>query len=706
MRASELTRLQRYFRDLFIDELRVDDGWSEYIDLLVRNLALGSYSYLQTGGVPYLFRLGDFGALTGNVRSGSVTSSTDASGVVSAIPFCPIMDVGDFYVLCFNLPVSSADSVWFDFGTADGTPIRLVGTEQEVVYEESAGSGSCVSYFPTASFYVPATSQEALSFVQGDSLHLPSGISSWSALAWSSYADLLRDITFFVRIPKVVEVSVGEPLLVWDGSGESTVLTDYEIAGFQLDSIPMQLNGSFILQARQAQGSGDSLYGVSATQAGIFETVRGFALDFERTPYRLYLASGVDMGQTERVYDRFVEFRQQLDGDQPLEEGWPVVSWDYPSYPELLGLVAAERTLVSTVFDSWGKDESSESGLHTLVSSSSLNPALRAMYRKYGRGIIGYDKGFWVVVNNSLLQQVYGLGSTYKPSGVIRVLEGSVEDGQLLVQFAPSGRSADALDSPLPSFRLDAEEDTQDIKFRTLADGELLPEPVGGIPESAKLIVESDYRAYNDAGGFVIGTPVPRGSGNSSELLLVEESHPIQTYESITKDYHTLSVQSGATDVVLVSFACRKDDFARMLLDGGFISDLSEVDAYIAWMESVLRRSVPVGIDLQVVFNPPPTELGVAIGAQEDGLLDAGSFHLLVDPLEYFIKAGVKHDLFYAIAVRSNVEWRVSTQGISDFVLVRTIGAVAWAEEITIDFDGISVEFEMWSSEAFTVELR
>lgn len=57
---SKYKRLLDSFKDLFLDELLVDPGWSAYIDLLLRNIDVSSLSLCRANGFPYEFHLSDY----------------------------------------------------------------------------------------------------------------------------------------------------------------------------------------------------------------------------------------------------------------------------------------------------------------------------------------------------------------------------------------------------------------------------------------------------------------------------------------------------------------------------------------------------------------------------------------------------------------------------------------------------------------------
>lgn len=692
----ELTRLQRYFRDLFVDELRVDEGWSEYIDLLVRNLSLGNFDYLQTGGVPYTLHLGDFAGLLG-YSEGSLQDTPD-SALQTA--FCVVKRTDTAYILCFNAPRGGNDVAWFDYGEA-----RITSTMQEVVYRD-AGDASHIGYFRTASFYTP----KALTQVYEDGVAVYDELDlassywdasrglvspiSWDSLPWQESVELFDYSTsdqpcmLLMRVPYDVEESVGVSLR---GHGGAVYPTDLEVAGIQLDSIPDTLNGSFILQSRQHSGAGTTLYGVNATQAGLFELLRGLGLPVS---FRLYLAVGLQYGDPRVVYPNYVEVRQVMDalrGSGGLSP-WPVVSWGYGSYPEVVGMVVAEPTLVNPKYDRWGYDKD---GVECLVSSSSLNSKLREVYNRYGVSIFGYDKKLWVVCNNSRLEERIGLGSPYRATGSILVVDGSVdEDGVLQVAFDASGESLSG-DFTLKTYQ------SGDIRFAVLSEGEPWPTASGGLTTDLEYINSADSGEYSSSGGFLIGLPVASSSAPSTQTILTDESHPMELYEGITKDYRLTSLHSDSRpDTVIVSFDCSKSEFAELLKSLGLIDSLDDVDAYIAWLEDLLRRSVPLGMDVSVVFTPTTSSIAVGVSSIARGV-DAQELYLLVDPLQVVVHS--PKPLYHPIVVRSNMEWVVD-MAESEGLLVRRKGTLSWTTNLETSFMGETLEIEVSSSGKFRVK--
>lgn len=691
----KLTQLQRYFRDLFIDELRVDEGWSEYIDLLVRHLSLGSFDYLQTGGMPYTLRLGDFAGLLG--YDGGSLQGTPDDALQTA--FCIVKRIDTAYILCFNAPRGGNDVAWFDYGTA-----RITSTLQEVEYMD-ADNASQVRYIPTASFYTPKALSQVYEGGVGiyDELDLATSFwdasrglmspMSWDDLPWQESVELFDYSTgdqpcmLLMRVPYDVEESIGVSL---KGYGGTTYPTDLRVAGIQLDSIPDTLNGSFILQSRQRSGAGTSLFGVNATQAGLFEILRGLGLPVS---FRLYLAVGLQYGDTRVVYPDYVEVRQVMDalrGSGGLSP-WPEVSWGYGRYPEVVGLVSAERVLVNPKYDSWGYDKN---GVECLVASSSLNSKLREVYNRYGVSIFGYDKKLWVVCNNSRLEERVGLGSPYRATGSILVIDGDTDgDGVLQVEFDASGKAYG------DDFTLKTYQDGG-IKFAVLSDDEPWPTASGGLTTDLEFVTSADSSAYGTAGGFLIGLPVEDGA-RQTQTILTEESHPMESYEGITKDYRLTSLHDdGRPDTVIVSFNCSKSELAQILLDMGLIDSLDDVDDFIAWLEDLLRRSVPLGMDVSIMFTPTTSSIALGVSSVARGV-DEQELYLLVDPLQVVVHS--PKPLYHPIVVRSNVEWTVDMMA-SEGLLVRRKGTLSWTTNLETSFVGETLEIEVSSSGKFRVK--
>ena len=72
---SNLSNIKQKFRSLFNDELLADEGWSAYIDLLLRNLDTSFLQFCRLNGFPYSIKLSDY--YTRSDKEGVVTYTSD-----------------------------------------------------------------------------------------------------------------------------------------------------------------------------------------------------------------------------------------------------------------------------------------------------------------------------------------------------------------------------------------------------------------------------------------------------------------------------------------------------------------------------------------------------------------------------------------------------------------------------------------------------
>ena len=58
-----LDAVREVFRSYFLEELRVDPGWDEFLELILSNMDLRALDFMQSNGVPYSVAFNDFGTL-------------------------------------------------------------------------------------------------------------------------------------------------------------------------------------------------------------------------------------------------------------------------------------------------------------------------------------------------------------------------------------------------------------------------------------------------------------------------------------------------------------------------------------------------------------------------------------------------------------------------------------------------------------------
>ena len=71
---SNLSTIKQKFRSLFNDELLADEGWSTYIDLLLKNLDTSFLQFCRLNGFPHKLNLSDY--FTRSEKEGNVSYSS------------------------------------------------------------------------------------------------------------------------------------------------------------------------------------------------------------------------------------------------------------------------------------------------------------------------------------------------------------------------------------------------------------------------------------------------------------------------------------------------------------------------------------------------------------------------------------------------------------------------------------------------------
>lgn len=738
--VGEITVLQRHFRELFLEELQADAGWSAYIDELVRHIDLSGFDYLQSGGVPYLFKLSEYLG-TGDGDSIVSLTSVDGAGQVFA--------GSDAYYVVLNAPRGESSAAWLDFveGTWVTVPqARIVYVDSSMPAEGNVSSYVHTSYVLTGQLLRPSylkapegvfvpTYDVASQLYSGGVLNVGYLGNTSSAVPWEPRVKLTTYSTVgdggdqpcmvVIRVPFYVESEFGVPLEVaWDasisaqasvydltepqrvvgsdGSVHYYIPTDLSLVGLQVDGIPWLVNGAMVRASRGERGIGKTLYGVSPSARGLFETMYGLGLDYVKFPFQFYLSSSVSLGDTVIPYPHYVSIREYLnplsssDGEAGGPAVWDRVSWGY-SLPvgssfDVAGFVASECTPTDASRDRWGVDSD---GVFKLVDSTGQDTVLRNLYNKYGHSIFGYDKKLWVVLNNGDGGECFYLGGPFTPRGGLTVLDG----WDKRVRFDAGG----TVMAP-PSFRI--ESDVSEIKWVEIESPSVLNDIVGSGSLSGDVVTIDSFEEYTRLGGFVIGTP---SNGGSSVVrpLMSEGSHPFVLPEGVTKHYGDLSLQEDAlsrVDRLTVAFTGTKSAFGARLVEEGRISSLDVLDAYLEWLKGVLERSVPIGIDVEIIFITPPTELDLDVAvvtAEGDGVFTNGGPYLLVNPTENHIIEGI--DILYSVVVRSDVSWWVDMK--SEPVLgVRLAGGSRWEKSIDVDVTDGSVGVELYAGSTWNLK--
>lgn len=618
--------VRQAFRRYFIDELRVDPGWSEYIDLLVSALDVRAIHYLQSAGVPFEFLFSAFGSLFESSNSFvQVYHHKDGED-----------DKNAYTLLGFNMPFGA--TTYYDFGEA-----RVTSMLQDV----KDASGVLTSWATCSLWVVPDTVTLEVLLAAGD---------SWASFVaenavWDSSVDLFKyDVStpccFFVR--------------VWDylhDSSDSLISPetkkDPSCVGLQLVGVPDGVNASFVSGARQSSGVGNSLYGVSPYAVSLFRRLFGLGIDYTLCPFRVYLVAGSNLGSTTVEWDSWVEFRQVLDA---LNSFAPLSG---SGYSELVGLVAAEDSLVSAVHDLWGTGDN-------VVSSNSPSASLRAIFAKYG-SIVGYDKKLWVVGNNS-------------PGSKLIYLAGYPDSSS---EWGSSARYVWASPSETTISEEASTSSAPGGSFKVGYGGG----SSAGSGWSAKLTSDysvppqiyhsSELLPYAGFEGIVFGTPVSDADPVSIPLVTPDSATSASSISyGITKDYYDLSLNAGSIDRIILSFGCSQAQFYSMLLASGLASSESECDGFIRRLEDILSASVPIGVRVQIEFNyrPSRVELSFAVNTPDLSpfvLFDDGGSGVSTKTISVGAVAGST-----TVDILSNSEWVVSGSGVGPFARVSVDGKV------------------------------
>lgn len=116
---SNLSTIKQKFRSLFNDELLADEGWSAYIDLLLKNLDTSFLQFCRLNGFPHKLRLSDYFTRSekeGNVSYSSSMFDIEVSNNVVTLTYPNRYKLDD----SGNKVLKSEDEIeYFDFGNVD-----------------------------------------------------------------------------------------------------------------------------------------------------------------------------------------------------------------------------------------------------------------------------------------------------------------------------------------------------------------------------------------------------------------------------------------------------------------------------------------------------------------------------------------------------------------------------------------------------------
>lgn len=605
-----LDAVREVFRSYFLEELRVDPGWDEFLDLILSNMDLRALDFMQSNGVPYSIAFNDFGDLF------------KTSG-----PFVEVLHVSDssrssegYTLLGFNMPLrykflsesglTTTDLQWFDF-----TAASLMSRPQSVSYYTSTDLDAAPQWLlrPSCYYYVPQTEEEAVSLdtLQGLSVLVEPVV----PITWSERVDLFtyadgKPCCFFVKIWDYVHDESGAIL-------RDAVSGEYfpTIPALQLATVPETLNGAEILNARRRSGAGTSLYGTSPYASALFGALFGLGLNYAEVPFRIYLASDDRLGTPTASYSSFVEFWQVLDA---LHDFLPRSVF---LNPEVVGLVSAEDTRVDAVRDYWGTGDS-------IVSSFSTKDRLRRIATRYG-SILGYDKKLWVVGSNAPFSDLNFLGHDGGDASAPYINTLPTD-----MYFTQYGSSASA---PGGSVRVFSDVAAWEAYVYNTSD------PIYISPVTIRL----DLSSWS---GKLLVSPTD-GSG-VTDYLVTPDSRLGEPVYGITKNYVDMSIPDGFINRLVLSFGVSEDTFIASQFGG----DSAAASAFLSRLQSLLEGAVPAGVSVQVLFGTDAHPVTLRF-AMEVGTPD---FFIRVSPS--VVTSSGSESFSSSVSVESNTAWHVTSR--------------------------------------------
>lgn len=171
---SNYNTIRDKFKSMFLNELLVDDGWSAFIDLLLRNIDVSFLQFCRTNGFPYELHISDYVERTADTPPSFVSEVFDVqySGGVVTLTYpksatSPRFDFGDVTIAFNKEPLLRLsvleDGKWSDLYTYDegsglvtGQPIIELNasTSFRVEYLDTLEDGSVADLYSTL-LYLP-----------------------------------------------------------------------------------------------------------------------------------------------------------------------------------------------------------------------------------------------------------------------------------------------------------------------------------------------------------------------------------------------------------------------------------------------------------------------------------------------------------------------------------------------------------------------
>lgn len=639
-----LGAMRQVMRELFLEELRIDQGWSEYIDLLLESIDLSALAYTQTNGMRFALKFDEYASLY-SAAYGCISSyrGTDSTGA--------------FTMYVVNPYVTDSVHTYYDY-----TDCRIQSGVQTVSYTSSPAQGGTLqeSSFHQCWLYVPSgeeTVDGSLVLSQPWRDTNVSPVSLWTdreslGISWDRVVDLYPTVdpvhgdslpcTFMVVVYDDLHTDAGD--VVMDYTSGSAVPVPCSGAGVELARVPQQLNLSAIYSARYRSGAGVTLNGIKPFMAGMWSIVTGLGLtNTSPIPYRFHYYSGVDRGIGTRDYPSaetlgYVDFRGQVDATASAVSGGnylsPAMTADY------VGAIAAAPTpLVSCVWDRWG-----------VLSQTA---------------ILGYDKKYWVVRSN---RQASDIDVLY----IGGVSGSSVVWGDSGVYPSSPGVSFSPLSVSLGQQPQDSYSGVSTYGSGTISLSRVSPETQVE-PSITDYPSVGDFNTTTDGDGFLVGTP------EGLPLVLPNSVLGYDDY-GLHKDVHLLSYTTSGVDRIVLSIGCLKQVFASWLVSQGFIDSVSDVDSYIADLTALLQKSAPVGITVQVSFEQ--IDMPVPLGAYAS----SESVTLFIEVTPESGSVGKSGGSVSAV-VSANVPWQVAGE-VGPYIRVQAQDG-SWGTATEVTFDGI-----------------
>lgn len=216
---SNLSTIKQKFRSLFNDELLADEGWSAYIDLLLKNLDTSFLQFCRLNGFPHKLNLSDYFTRSekeGNVSYSSSMFDIEVSNNVVTLTYPNKYKLDD----SGNKVLKAEDEIeYFDFGNVDVRfePTKIVkaevfqGNEWVEVYTYNSQSGKSFGdpYFELSGdsgFRITYNDSEdgVVYYPEFELLYLPESINPASIVSYKKSNFLVLDKNVLPTSPQAL----------------------------------------------------------------------------------------------------------------------------------------------------------------------------------------------------------------------------------------------------------------------------------------------------------------------------------------------------------------------------------------------------------------------------------------------------------------------------------------------------------------------